>query len=287
MVLPAVWVKKKKKKKKNVFSITIPLQSCFPRMSTLPVLEKHILQKVLEEHPELQGPNDSIQVARLVSSATYKECVRVFNDIFAELSSDKTKEIAKQNVIRTDSEFAANKLSAKVYGEVEFFSFANLLERMEVKQGDKFFDLGHGTGKAMVVASLLFGDKFSCIEGVELLEDLHGLSEKTVSAYQTFLANDNMFVDRRGCPLVVSQGDFLCEPWTEHWTSSDIVFANSTCFDDDLMQRIAIIAERMKSGARMITFTQCLPSTAPFQVIERVNLGMSWGCATCFIHVRQ
>ena len=258
-------------------------------MSALTILENHLMQKVLEELQEQNSSNNvnHIQMARLISTAMYQECVRVFNGIFADLSSDKTKEIAKKNVIRTDSENATKVLSAKVYGEVEFFSFANLLERMEVKPGDKFFDLGHGTGKAMVVASLLFGDKFSCIEGVELLEDLHDLSVNTVSAYQTFLAEDNLFVDRRGCPLVVSQGDFLCEPWTEHWTSSDIVFANSTCFDDDLMQRIAIIAERMKSGARMITFTQSLPSTSPFLIVEKVNLGMSWGVATCFIHVRQ
>ena len=250
------------------------------------MLERHLLQKVREEHPELQEHNNT-QIARLVSSAIYQECVRVFNGIFADLSSDKMKEIAKQNVIRTDSENATKTLSAKVYGEVEFFSFANLLERLDVKNGDKFFDLGHGTGKAMVVASLLFGDKFSSIEGVELLEDLHELSVNTVSAYQTFVAENDLFSDRRGCPLVVSQGDFLCEPWTDHWTSSDIVFANSTCFDDNLMQQIAIIAERMKQGSKMITFTQHLPSTAPFVIVEKVNLGMSWGCATCYVHVRQ
>lgn len=37
------------------------------------------------------------------------------------------------------------------------------------------------------------------------------------------------------------RGDFLNQVTTD-WTDADIVFANSTCYDDDLMQRISDIA---------------------------------------------
>jgi SAM-dependent methyltransferase len=236
------------------------------------------------------------KLARLVAAGVYKECNMLFNLVFRDFTADSSKEIAKRNVQR-QGDTPIDTLSAKVYGEVEFFSFANLLERVKVAPGDRFYDLGHGTGKAMVAASLLFGDKLSHIEGVELLEDLYDLSKTTIQSYTSHIARpsssepsssaaENPFYSRMQCPLVAHQGDFLEEPWVAAWTSADIVFANSTCFDDDLMRRIAVLADRMKPGARMITFTRHLPSDA-FEIIDRVNLGMSWGAATCYVHVRK
>lgn len=275
----------------------------------LPPLEEWVLRKLTLESNDIgelerlrslscginnNNLTDQIKLARLVSAGVYKECSLVFNLVFRDFSADHSKEIAKRNVQR-QGDTSTDEWSAKVYGEVEFSAFANLLERVKLARGDKFFDLGHGTGKAMVAASLLFGDLLSSIEGVELLEDLHDLSNTTIQSYTTHIAtsssaqssgNENPFFSRLQCPLVGHQGDFLEEPWVTAWTSADIVFANSTCFDDDLMRRIAVLADRMKPGSRMITFTRHLPSDA-FEVIDRVNLGMSWGAATCYVHVRK
>ena len=71
------------------------------------------------------------------------------------------------------------------------------------------------------------------------------------------------------------------------WADGDVVFANSTCFDDDLMQALSDRAERLKPGAFVITFTKgmnCRPRT--FELLERKRYKMSWGPATVFIHRR-
>jgi hypothetical protein len=69
------------------------------------------------------------------------------------------------------------------------------------------------------------------------------------------------------------------------FTSLDIVFANSTCFDEALMKAMAVVAERMKPGARFITLTKQLPS-AEFTLLDRRQYVMSWGEATCFMSIR-
>ena len=139
-----------------------------------------------------------------------------------------------------------------------------------------------------IAASLLFGDKLKSIKGIELLKDLFDMSATAAKTYDTLIRtpeNRNLFVSRHDCQISVYEGDFLTELSTEDWTDADIVFANSTCFDQTLMKRLAVEALRMRRGARFITFTSQLPSES-FEVFEKINLGMSWGVATCFLHRR-
>lgn len=73
---------------------------------------------------------------------------------------------------------------------------------------------------------------------------------------------------------------------TEHdWADGDLVFANSTCFDATLMDGIAALAEQLKPGAVLITFSTALRSLW-FRVVYKQRYNMSWGPATVFIHVK-
>ena len=71
-----------------------------------------------------------------------------------------------------------------------------------------------------------------------------------------------------------------------HVIPSDIVFVNSTCFDEDLMKAMAAVAESMKPGARIITLTKQLPSNE-FTLLDRRQYVMSWGEATSFMSIRK
>ncbi|CAM9354360.1 unnamed protein product [Chrysoparadoxa australica] len=70
------------------------------------------------------------------------------------------------------------------------------------------------------------------------------------------------------------------------WRDADVVFANSTCFSDDLMHRMARCCEDLKLGAFVITFTKKLPS-AHFNLLEFEMYQMSWGGATVFIQQKK
>lgn len=43
------------------------------------------------------------------------------------------------------------------------------------------------------------------------------------------------------------------------WSDATVVFANSTCFDDNLMRRMASVASALKKGTIFITLTKRLP----------------------------
>jgi hypothetical protein len=97
--------------------------------------------------------------------------------------------------------------------------------------------------------------------------------------------------------LEMKHGDILnieCKDWRD----GDVVFANSTCFDEPLMNKIANIAGSilllillvtssslvgMKKGSFFITLTKRL-NIADFQVLEYELHEMSWGSATVYIH---
>jgi hypothetical protein len=63
------------------------------------------------------------------------------------------------------------------------------------------------------------------------------------------------------------------------WSDGDVIFANSTCFSDELMSSLSVQAERLKPGAIVVTFTKGMTSQA-FEVLERKRYKMSWGPAT-------
>jgi len=77
------------------------------------------------------------------------------------------------------------------------------------------------------------------------------------------------------------QGSFLDFDWSD----GDVVFANSTCFDDELMSAMGRQAELLRPGSMFITFSKALPSGC-FEVIEKKRYKMSWGPATVFIQRR-
>jgi Histone methylation protein DOT1 len=89
-----------------------------------------------------------------ISKFVYLEANSLFSTIFKDFSSERSKDLARKNVRRladSNNVDEADKLNSKVYGEVELFSLCNLLERADIQKGDILYDLGHGTGKAMVI----------------------------------------------------------------------------------------------------------------------------------------
>ena len=84
------------------------------------------------------------------------------------------------------------------------------------------------------------------------------------------------------------------------WTDGTVIFINSTCFDDEMMVKLAHVAgsnriivhcfsscvfclsARLSLGAFVITLTKRLPSR-DFEICEYQMNEMSWGSATIYI----
>lgn len=59
------------------------------------------------------------------------------------------------------------------------------------------------------------------------------------------------------------------QPTNQRITTGDVVFANSTCFGDDLMKKLAQGATALKEGAIVVTMTDPIPSPA-FEILQEV-----------------
>lgn len=167
-----------------------------------------------------------------------------------------------------------------IYGEIEYNSFFQCL-RGAINccgicgdGGDLMFvDLGHGCGKAVLAAAA--SGYFSHVMGIELVEGLNSAANEIVSDVL-----EELFTCRcgrmpspsdRSCSMCKSpklelhHGSFLSDDMCDRWTSADVVFANSTCFPDSLLEALSQKAERLRPGACVITFSSPL-SSAEFDV---------------------
>ena len=56
-----------------------------------------------------------------------------------------------------------------------------------------------------------------------------------------------------------------------NWFDGDVIFANSTCFDDALMLKMSAMAENLKPGAIFVTFTKGLVSKGTYKYSTKEN----------------
>eukprot|EP00614_Pseudopedinella_elastica_P023269 CAMPEP_0172628622 /NCGR_PEP_ID=MMETSP1068-20121228/162913_1 /TAXON_ID=35684 /ORGANISM="Pseudopedinella elastica, Strain CCMP716" /LENGTH=277 /DNA_ID=CAMNT_0013438893 /DNA_START=24 /DNA_END=857 /DNA_ORIENTATION=- len=218
-------------------------------------------------------------------------------ELYDQVCSDLTTKQGKAISIQ-EREEKSLKCSTLTYGEIEFNAFADILLRIKQTYGKSesgttpprgimqepggiFWDLGSGTGKPSIAAAFIH--PFSFVGGVEILEGLHDaslqLAEKFNNEGRNLLAKDGQAEKTEIEFTLGSALDFN----VKDWSNGDLCFANSTCFDNELMAAVAKKATFLKKGAIFITLTKRLPSQS-FTVLDQSLYQMSWGGATAFIH---
>lgn len=71
------------------------------------------------------------------------------------------------------------------------------------------------------------------------------------------------------------------------WSKSDLVFINSTCFDDPLMEKIGEKVKALENPlAIVLTTTRRLPPSSGFRLLEKRQMHQNWGTATIYIQQR-
>ena len=152
-----------------------------------------------------------------------------------------------------------------------------------------FIDLGSGTGKCVLAFSLI--KPFNKCIGIEYLENLFKLSNEMKKNYDKNIENifnsyKNLFDNfNKVNNLIFIHGDFL----KENWKDASIILANSTCFSQELMTKIAIKANNdCKKGTIIITFTKKLIAlNNQWQHFKSFKRLMTWGIATIFIYRKK
>lgn len=169
--------------------------------------------------------------------------------------------------------------SSLVYGEIDFLGFAEILEIVNPKQGDVFYDLGSGAGRAVFAAVLLHN--FKEAKGVELLRALYQLSCKQLDTFNQMPAVKKMF-EHQSVKIQFILGDMLVTDLSD----ADVVFINATAFFGDLWANIVRKLETLKSGTKIILTSRQL-NDETFRMIDNGQRLMSWGVATVYIYERR
>ena len=151
-----------------------------------------------------------------------------------------------------------------------------------------FYDLGSGTGKAVIAMALYC--KLKKLVGIEALKGLWDLSMRSRFAYykhisDKFMKFNDIFSIERTNEIDFYNGDFL----RQRWTDAAIVFANSTCFSSALMDKIGIKAMfECKVECILITISKKLQNlNEDWECFPEFKRVMSWGLGTVFIYIRR
>lgn len=172
-------------------------------------------------------------------------------------------------------------LSSKsfVYGEAVFDPFCELIKEAEPTPGGVFLDCGSGTGKAVFIAHLAFD--FSKAVGVELLDSLYNGSVKVLERYEKEFRPSiaNEIGDKK---IQFIHGNIL----DIDYSTVDLVFMNSTCFQEDLMEGLVEVVNTMKPGSKLVTLSKAINSNA-FDQYKQKLFEFSWGQGTGFFHRKK
>jgi SAM-dependent methyltransferase len=165
------------------------------------------------------------------------------------------------------------------YGEIFFDTFYKMLEKTQPKEGEVFYDLGSGTGKAVFVAHLLF--PFSKTVGIEILPTLYQASKTILKKYEKEV-RPKILEKKNQQKIEFILGDFLKIDFSD----ADVVFANSTCFSQQMIDKLETSFLSLKKGARIMTLTKKL-TNKNFYLFDSLIYKQSWGEATVNFYVKQ
>lgn len=132
----------------------------------------------------------------------------------------------------------------------------------------------------MLSAALLH--PFHHCKGIELVPALFELSEQLRGVYEAeFGAEQQAQPDL--FPTVPALSYHVGSFFDIDWSDADVVFANSTCFSREMMDRIG--ESPLAIGTFAITLTKPLLGYQ-WRLLENYKKDMSWGQATVFVQKR-
>eukprot|EP00965_Chrysotila_dentata_P004495 145952-Pleurochrysis_carterae.AAC.4 len=162
------------------------------------------------------------------------------------------------------------------YGEIEPSAFAQVLQWMGPNEGDRFLDLGSGSGKAVLTAASLY--KLDLALGIEVQPKLHAAA---LDARSRLLALSAPPTPAR--LIEFRNEDAFKKQWYE---GLDLVFCTTTCFTPEMIEQLQRDAEKLRVGARIAVTTRPLNSLK-FRMTQKGVLPYGKGSLTFFVYVRE
>ena len=219
--------------------------------------------------------------------------------LFERLASDSTYDHARLSSRKERQEDPTlSKEGSLTYGELPYKSMKEIIDIInddmscddmsngsEGSKGQQrlFLDLGSGSGRS-TLSALLHDSSFTEAVGIEIMSGLYRMSltikEKCAAEPELHIAPLSFYH--------ASIFDMEAFDWVSHAKfnfsgCSNVIFANSTCFGDDFMQRIADMCSSLYCSYVVTLTTPIYHMNCNLDIIREVRLSTSWGSADVYV----
>jgi len=184
---------------------------------------------------------------------------QIFEKLYADVDGYKLSHDA-----RAKASFA---YAGYVYGEITYEGFSAVLEKAHPQPGEVFYDFGSGTGKAVILAALLYD--FSKAVGIEILGDLYEASQEVLGKFE---------------PKTNQKVEFIKADYRDvDFSDADIIFINATMMQYEFTDWFFDKLEKLKKETRIITSSLPLDLRA-YDTDWLKEVPFTWGKETVYLH---
>ena len=158
------------------------------------------------------------------------------------------------------------------YGEIVFTDFIALLSMVKVNQDTVFYDLGSGTGKAVIACSMVFSNKKSY--GVEIFNDLVAQSfvqQKKLAELQDYKSN--------AVKIKFFKNNYL----QHNINDANVIFINATALFGESWELVKQKLADVAPGTIVISSSKKINNHF-FVLKKQTTVRMSWGAVIVYIH---
>lgn len=214
----------------------------------------------------LKKKKNQIKVQRWKKSLNLTQHKRIFNRLFHNIDGFNLSRIARQQ---------QNDCIDYTYGEIDFLSFIALLSLIPMDKNTIFYDLGSGTGKAVIACAMVYPVHKSI--GVELFSSLHDCAYQQKHQLEAIMS-----YKEKATKIDFVLGNFLKVNLSE----ATLIFVNSSTLFGITWEKLCLILDNQARLNTVITTSRPLICKSFFLQIT-TQIQMSWGIVLAYIHLRK
>lgn len=170
-----------------------------------------------------------------------------------------------------EKEAHAEKKIYLTYGEILYPSVNTIIEYLDIKEDDIFYDFGSGVGK--VGLQFFLKSPVKKVSGIEFSVKRHLVAEKIYKQVQREFPE--LFLNNRSLKSI--QGDFMQADIRD----ATIIYTCSTCFSEELLAELGALFDQCPN-LRYIVSMKPLPVKLPLDTILEIEC--TWDKTKCHVY---
>lgn len=206
-----------------------------------------------------------LNIKRWKKSLNLEEHSHIFHELYQHVDGFSISKQARQKQDAIEY----------VYGEIEFFPFIALLSLAKPDNNTVFYDLGSGTGKAVLACAMVYPVKNSI--GIELLPELH---QEACNRTKQLASIKNYKEQAQKIKFIL--GSFL----EVNLNDATLIFINATTLIGAIWTHLCARIDQLPHLNSVITTSKPLISSH-FFLFKSTLIQMSWGIVKVYIHHRK